>query len=646
MSLDRGRIVYYAAVSGSSILLFSIQPIITKAILPSFGGSAGVWVTAMLFFQSVLLLGYGYAWLITRFLSSRLQSLVHAGILILSLATLPVMPRIDRVLADGHNPLLSILLVLALSVGLPYLLLCSTSPLLQSWLGSWRLFALSNAASVAGLLAYPVLIEPNSRVSAQLRFWSAGYAGVVVIVCIAATLNWSKHRVELPAGHSPRRPLLWIGLATGGSVLWLAVANYLSQEVAPVPFLWVLPLSIYLLSFILCFESDQRWYRPALFRWLLPAAWIVGGYSIASGQGFVPQVAGFSFALFVWCIFCHGELARSKPADSRDLTFFYLTVALGGALGGLFVAVGAPLVFRSYLELPIGIAASFLLAMPLVYGVKSKARLIRLAVVAIAAFLVATTFRDLTGTILRERNFYGALQVIDSGSGDFAFRSLYNGRTLHGVEFLSNERKLVPTAYYGPDSGAGKALSTPGARPRRVGIVGLGVGTVAAYGRSGDLFRFYEINPAVVRIASQQFHFLSSSAARTEVLTGDGRLLLENEPPDSFDVLMLDAFSDDTIPVHLITREAFGLYVRVLHHDGVLAIHLTNRYIDLDPVVDALAAEYRKRVMHVHSIARPDEHVLDADWAIVFGRDDAAPHNATAPHLWTDDYSNLFSVLK
>ena len=646
MSFDRGRIVYYAAVSASSILLFSIQPIITKAILPAFGGSASVWVTAMLFFQSVLLLGYGYAWLITRFLSPRLQSVVHAGILILSLVALSLLPHIDLQLANANSPLLSILLVLASSVGLPYLLLCSTSPLLQSWLGSWRLYALSNAASVVALLAYPVLIEPISRVSAQLRFWSAGYAVVVVIVCVAAALNKSKQRVEVPTNHSSRHPLLWIGLATCGSVLWLAVANHLSQEVAPVPFLWVLPLSIYLLSFILCFESDSRWYRPSLFRWLLPVAWVVGGYSIASGQGFVPQVAGFSFALFVWCMFCQGELARSKPANTGELTFFYLTVAVGGALGGLLVAVAAPMVFRSYLELPIGIAASFLLAMPLVYGVRSKTRIIRLAVVAVAAFIVATTFRDLTGTILEERNFYGALQVIDSGSGDLAFRSLYNGRTLHGMEFLSREKNLVPTAYYGPDSGAGKALSIPVSGPRRVGIVGLGVGTVAAYGHKGDLFRFYEINPAVVQIASEQFHFLGSSAAHIDVLTGDGRLLLEKEPPDSFDVLLLDAFSDDSIPVHLMTREAFRLYTRLLRHDGVLAIHLTNRYIDLDPVVDALAAGERKRVVHVHSVARPEEHVLDADWAIVFGRDEAPPHHEDVRHLWTDDYSNLFSVLK
>lgn len=650
---SRGRSVYYIAIGCSSILLFSIEPIVAKSILPAFGGSAGVWVAAMLFFQVALLLGYLYAWRISRAFKPRTQSLVHGGLLILSLALLPVRPRFDRVLPGLHSPLLEILWMLLVSVGLPYFLLSATSPLLQSWFAAsyttafpWRLFAISNAASVAALLAYPVLIEPNSRTSTQMRVWSVGYAAFVAIACAAALLHFSVHRAskpeEPPSGHAENRPVLWILLAACASVLWLAVANHLSQEVAPVPFLWVLPLSIYLLSFILCFESEDRWYRPALFRWLLPAAWIVAGYSIASAQGLLREIGAFSFALFVWCMFCHGELARTKPAHRRDLTFFYATIALGGAVGGLFVAVAAPLLFHSFLELPIGIAASVLLAMPLLYGMRSKARLIRLALVAAAAFVVATGFRTLTGAVIQERNFYGALEVIDGGSGDAAFRSLYNGRTLHGVEFLSAGRGLLPTAYYGPESGVGQLLSADAPGSRRVGVVGLGIGTLAAYGRKADSFRFYEINPAVIRIASKYFHFLSGSAAQTGVLEGDGRLLLEREPSHSFDVLVLDAFSDDTIPVHLMTKEVFQVYFRVLRPTGALAIHLTNRYIDLDTVVDALAAAYGKQVRHVLSPAAPAQHILDADWAIISGTAETKqPHR-----LWTDDYSNLFEVLK
>ena len=655
MNPARGRIVYSTTIACSSLLLFSIQPVITKAILPAFGGSAGIWVTAMLFFQMVLLLGYLYAYWITR-LSPKVQSLIHATLLVVSLAVLPVKPHLEWALSGGQSPVLSILSVLLASVGLPYFLLSSTSPLLQSWYAAsytaafpWRLFALSNLASVIALLAYPVLIEPQSTGSQQLRWWSVGYAVLVAIASIAAILHLSANRVPSPTQpsteESNNRPVLWIALAACASALWLAVANHLSQEVAPVPFLWVLPLSIYLFSFILCFESDRAWYRPALFRWLLPVAWIGGGYSIAAVQGLQWEISGFSLALFVWCMFCHGELARTKPRRRQDLTFFYLMLALGGALGGLFVAVAAPNLFSTYLELPIGIAASVLLAMPLIYGLTSKKRLIRMGVIACAAFILPTMFRDY-GDVLHLRNFYGASRVTDDGSGDLAFRSLYNGRTLHGVEFLSPQKSLLPTAYYGPESGAGQVLTVAGTTPRHVGVVGLGVGTLAAYGRPGDSFRFYEINPAVIQIASRNFHFLDGSPAKTEVITGDGRLALEKESSGTFDVLVLDAFSDDSIPVHLMTKEAFGVYFRLLRNGGVLAIHLTNRYVDLDPVVDALAAAFQKRVTHIHSQANPAQHILDADWALISGHDDSQPANAQPRRLWTDDYSNLFQILK
>ena len=656
MILARGRIVYSITIACSSLLLFSIQPVITKAILPAFGGSAGIWVTAMLFFQIVLLLGYLYAWWITR-LAPKAQSLIHAALLILSLAVLPVKPHLEWALSGGQNPVLSILLVLLASVGLPYFLLSSTSPLLQSWYSAsytaafpWRLFALSNLASVVALLAYPVLIEPNSRGSQQLSWWSIGYAVLVATACIAAMLHLSSpliaDRSQPSTEGSNNRPVLWVALAACASTLWLAVANHLSQEVAPVPFLWVLPLSIYLFSFILCFESEREWYRPALFRWLLPVAWIGGGYSIAAVQGLKWEISGFSLALFVWCMFCHGELARSKPRRRQDLTFFYLMLALGGALGGLFVAVAAPNLFSTYLELPIGIAASVLLAMPLIYGLRSKKRLIRMGVIACAAFVLPTMLPDY-GDVLHLRNFYGASRVTDDGSGDLAFRSLYNGRTLHGVEFLSAKKSLLPTAYYGPESGAGQVLTVAGTTSRRVGVVGLGVGTLAAYGRPGDSFRFYEINSAVIQIASRNFHFLDGSPAKTEVILGDGRLALEKESSGSFDVLVLDAFSDDSIPVHLMTKEAFAVYFRILRgNGGVLAIHLTNRYVDLDPVVDALAASFQRRVTHIHSQADPAQHILDADWALISRHDDSPSVNARPQRLWTDDYSNLFQVLK
>ena len=263
--------------------------------------------------------------------------------------------------------------------------------------------------------------------------------------------------------------------------------------------------------------------------------------------------------------------------------------------------------------------------MALVFGLRSKKRLIRLGVIAFGSFIVATTVRDFTGDVAHMRNFYGASRVMDSGSGALAFHALYNGRTLHGVEFSAADKSMRPTTYYGPESGAGALLASPSG-PRRVGIVGLGVGTLAAYGRPGDVFRYYEINPQVIDIASKYFHFLGGSAAKIDVITNDGRLALAKEPAGSFDVLVLDAFSDDTIPVHLMTKEAFGLYFRLLKSGGALAIHLTNRSIDLDPIVDAQAAAYHKSATHVHSQAHPDRQILDADWVIISGdADSAAP---------------------
>jgi hypothetical protein len=639
MTFRRGRPLFYVSIVLSSLLLFSIQPVMAKAILPAFGGSAGVWVTAMMFFQTMLLVGYLYAWLSSRYLQRRAQGLVHLILLALSLVMLPAKPHLETI---GANPSLSIVLLLATSIGLPYLLLSSTGPLFQAWYTGvfpYRLFAVSNAGSLIALLAYPLVIEPTTSTQTQLLCWSAGFGAFALT---AATVALSQRigqadRVEPTTGN---RPLLWILLSACASVLWMAVANHLSQQVAPVPFLWILPLSIYLLSFILCFEGRWHWYRPALFRLLLPIAWIAGSYSIANPGtgGLFVEIASFSVALFIWCMFCHGELAASRPHGRQDLTFFYLMLALGGALGGIFVAAIAPNVFSTYLELPTGIVASVILSLPLLYGIRSTTRLLRIGVLALAAFVIATRFEIGAGDVVHLRNFYGALQVTDTDS----FRALYNGKTLHGVEFLAPDRSATPTTYYGPESGAGKILAAGGTN-RRVGLVGLGAGTLAAYGRAGDSFRFYEINPAVARIAAEDFRFLSGSAAHTEVLIGDGRLLLNKEPPGNFDVLVLDAFSDDSIPVHLLTEQAFAIYFRLLKPDGVLAIHLTNRYLDLQPVVDALATHFGKRVEAVHNGANPADQVLAADWALVYGH---GTTRLSAGPLWTDNYSNLFGLLR
>lgn len=651
-------------ITASGALLFLIQPIAAKTLLPRFGGSAGVWVTCMMFFQLALLLGYLYSFWITRYATPAVRTAIHLCVLGASLAVLPVRPRLDWF---PGNPTLAIVLALAASAGLPFFVLSSTGPLVQSWYAGARktelpyhLFALSNIACLLALLAYPVAIEPALAAPLQLRWWSIGFGILAVLLAIGAIHNraWTfEDRAgarEIPAADDAGKPLLWILLAACASALWLAVANYLSQEVAPVPFLWVLPLTVYLLSFVLCFGWEGC-YRPAVFRRLLPAAWLAIGWRIGwlGGAGDLRvDIPVMLAALLVLCLFCHGELARHKPVVRQDLAFFYLMAAAGGGLGGVFVGVASPALFSSYLELPVGVVGSVFLALALVYGITSRVRLIRLAVLAAAAIAIAPTFRLGTSRVAGGRNFYGTLQVRDSAASGQAVRVLYSGRTAHGAQFLSTGRRRIPTAYYGVESGIGRLLEAPAAPDRRVAIVGLGAGTLAAYGRKGDFFRFYEINPAVIAAAARDFSFLADSAAATDVVAGDGRLRLAEEAPHSFDVIVLDAFSDDAIPVHLLTREAFQLYFARLRPGGALAIHITNRYLDLGPVVAALAGALGKDVLLIHSQPDPEQQTLASDWAVVSDKGGipemlrayaGPPPPKTGPR-WTDEYSNLFQI--
>jgi SAM-dependent methyltransferase len=657
--MDRDRLSCALTISGGSVLLFAVQPIVAKAILPRFGGTAGVWVTCMLFFQVVLLLGYLYAFLLTR-CPRRVEATVHIALLIASALVLPWSTSFLQAGSDAAGPVTSILKYLAISIGLPYFLLSANSPLLQSWYaGSPRarfpygLFAWSNLASLAALLAYPIAIEPWTSTSQQLRWWSTAYLLWAPVVALTALRNPTAKPAPRMNLETPRsRPFLWIALAACASALWLAVANHLSQEVAAIPFLWVLPLSVYLLGFILCF-STEGWYRPAVFRWLLPLSWVAVSYRMTMLGGFGGlrwELPIFLGALLVWCVFCDGELARTKPESPRELAFFYLMIALGGALGAIFVALLAPAVFDRYLELPIAVTGSVLLGVRLVYHLPLQ-RIARLAVVAVAAFVFAMRFQTADGSVDRVRNFYGSLLVMDSGAGKGAVRSLFNGRTLHGAEYLAPERRSEPIAFYGPESGAGRVLEAVTMPGRRIGVIGLGTGALAGYGRRGDHFRFYEINPAVAEVAARDFHYLDDSAAAIEVVIADGRLAIEREPPGSLDILILDAFSDDSIPVHLLTREAFQAYFRCLRDDGILVAHVTNRYLDLVPVVEASAAELHKRVLLIRNVDDPGRQIRSADWAVVAGaaalqKLSLAPDAPAKTRLWTDDRSDFFHLVK
>jgi len=664
--------LYATGIFVGSFLLFQIQPMVAKMILPWFGGSAAVWITCMLFFQCALLLGYLYAHLLTRRSGPRVQAAVHVLLAAAGLLLLPVGPGPSWKPLGPEDPILHILALLAASIGLPYLALSATSPLLQAWLARggaalpYRLFALSNLASLLGLVAYPFLVEPNLTLGDQSRLWSAGYVLFVLLTAVAAAAGLRREaRAPLPApseaapGPEPKAAdrALWLAWSACGVVLLLSVTNHLTQNIAPVPFLWVLPLGLYLLSFILCFNFESAYIRSV---YLGPVAIVLVGlgfavlrYNSTTPLGLVVGV--FSFCLFGACMFCHGELARLKPA-ARHLTGYYLAIALGGAAGGALVGVAAPLLLRGTLELPLAVAACAGLLV-LAHRREGRANLALAAATGlVVATLVAWHVRDYgSDALAMDRNFYGGLRVKVSNAGtDWETRVLVHGTVAHGVQFAEPALRADTTAYYGPTSGAALALRSLGDRPARVGLVGLGVGTLAAYSRPGDVYRFYEINPMVETFARGHFTFLADAAAAVEVVTGDARLALEREPDQRYDVLVVDAFSGDAVPTHLLTIEAVRLYFRHLAPGGILALHLSNNHLDLIPVADALARALGRHALLVDSEPEED-HIFGAKWVLMTSAPLQTPEIVAAgeplwgrPGLraWTDDYSNLFEILK
>jgi SAM-dependent methyltransferase len=667
------------AVFLGAFLLFQVQPMIAKVLLPWFGGTPGVWTTCLLFFQALLLLGYGWAHIVTRF-AARTQALVHLGLLALGAACLPLAPESPEVASTARAPVSALLALLASSVALPYLALASSSPLLQAWSArnggaTYRLFALSNAGSLLGLLSYPFVVEPNLSTRAQTLVWSACF-GLFALACAGVGWAAAQRAPEKPPaaceGAEPvpalAQKLRWLALAATATALLLAVTNQMCQEVAVVPFLWVLPLSLYLVSFIVTFESE-RWYARS---WCLPVlafalTALTQAGTLGARIGVRLGVPVYALGLFVACLFCHGELAARRPARAH-LTAFYLWIALGGALGGAFVALLAPLVFRGYDEIFVALLVCALLALGCVLeerrarraaGRAAPAVLPVLVVVAVLlALVLGLRVAARTRPELREaRNFYGVFRVHDlpAPAGDGRMRYLTHGSTRHGQQYLDDARRREPTAYFGRESGIGLLLAELGDGPRRVGIIGLGAGVLAAHGRAGDTLRFYEINPLVIELARREFSFLSDSPAVIELVEGDARLALEREAPQAFDVLVLDAFSSDAIPMHLLTVEAFELYLRHLAPGGVLALHLTSRHLDLGRVVAGLAAEHGLSAFELVSAADDARALLDARWILVarsgapFERPRLVAAGATLerdePLRWTDDHCNLFAAL-
>ncbi len=742
----------------SAFLLFQVQLIVGKYILPLFGGTPAVWNTCMLCFQFLLLLGYGYAHVLGRTSNARMQGKTHAGLLIFSAVIVailwvkwgsPLTPGAAWRPSPEDNPVWKILELLFATVALPFFVLSTTGPLLQRWYSQgetsnspYRLYALSNAGSLLGLLSYPFLIEWMFTIKHQAWVWASGYvifAAICVVIAWRLSDSTAKPSPQPPslenvaAGDTPglSRYLLWIGLSACSTTMLLATTNLICQDLAVIPLLWVLPLCIYLFSFILSFSS-HRCYQRSIF-WPL--------YFVALGVEMKTNLFGFHLqtpsqivmlcvALFAVCMVCHGELASSKPA-TRYLTSFYLMVAGGGVVGGIFVVTMAPLLFLGFWELQVGLVgcglllfAAFVLRDPngktnaqlwvavlliettflitnlpnlvpaldkfpllarpefvglfaggafAIYWLLDRKRRSPASVPAnsrfpwqpVAGVLLTAVFGILvyryvqvraTQILYRERNFYGIKSVINEPETV----GLLSGSTLHGRQFKNPALRNIPLSYYRTESGIGLLLNS---YPRgnsgnlRVGVIGMGAGTLAAYGHRGDYYRFYEIDPATVELSagpSPYFYFAHDSVAKVDAVLGDARLSLEKEAKlgerQQFDVLAVDAFSSDAIPVHLLTNEALDLYLTHMRNaQGVLAFHVTNWHLDLAPVLAALAESHHLAACQVRNLGST-WILLSADPQMLRLPSLAEKSTALAltrkPVLWTDGYSNLFQVLR
>ena len=714
-------LLYGLTIAVSAFLLFLVQPVIARQILPWFGGSAAVWTTCMVFFQVTLLAGYFYAdFLIRRFQPKR-QAQIHTVLLALSLALLPITADPALRPLDGANPTGRILFLLTITVGLPYLMLSTTGPLVQAWFARtyanarvYRLYSLSNLASMLALLGYPLLVEPHAATAQQSIGWSAGYA-IFALLAVAAAWRSARPVAPNPAPPAPVAvdavddlagaeypplaaagatspvkwlSLQWLVLATLGSVLMLALTTHLSQNIASIPFLWVLPLSLYLLSFILCFDGKGLYWRR-----FYPAATAIFAAVMTAALSYRPAddkwglergivhihyaLPLYALGLFAICMFLHGELVERKPAPQL-LTRFYLIVSLGGALGGILVGVVAPLIFDGYWEAPLGLTA---VAACVAWFSPRRWQKVIGAIAALVCLGLTIDFGKHMHKDVVEitRNFYGSMRVKSTGPvhKKNALMRLVHGVILHGEQFRDPARQRETTTYYGETSGVGRAILVKRALaqlpntlqmlgmapqpmaqvPQRVGLIGMGVGTLTAYGRKGDYYHVYELNAAVEVIARRHFTYLRDSPAKIEVTLGDARLSLERQPSQQFDVLAVDAFSSDSIPVHLLTRQALAVYRRHMAPGGAIAFHVSNRYVDLVPIVRELADQAGMTAWEIQDEPPESSDLTRTNWVIVTdnaqllqaweGEEIGKPAQLKADlQGWTDDYYNLVQVLK
>ncbi len=713
-------IAFALAIFLSAFLLFQVQPLMGKAILPLFGGGAGVWTACMLFFQAGLLGGYAYAHVITERLRPSRQVILHLVLLAASLLLLPVGSVDDSWRSESvSTPTVRILLLLLIKIGPPYVLLSATGPLLQHWFSRafeskspYRLYSLSNFGSLLALISYPFLFERVWTVKHQGWAWSGGFVAFVLLCAWCGrqfsqtagdttiqtepvgdakpkTKKSNTAANEQSASASPERDTpptfgtmaLWIALAAAGSLMLLSTTNQLCQDLTVVPMLWILPLAVYLITFIICFDHD-RWYRRLLYVPLTAVSLVLINWMLHDIRS-IPmrvQLVVYVVAMFAACMVCHGELVRSKP-HPRFLTRFYLLIAAGGAVGGMIAAVLAPLLFADYWEYHLSWAMVSVLTVISLWRSnfsimkQQHQQLAAMCSIVIALALSASLLLQIYNKSLVDvetsRSFYGVLHVQESPDHYRGpMRQLVHGQTVHGLQFLNTDRQDWPTAYYGHRSGVAIALrylaqqreqegNTDGLR---IGVIGLGAGTIATYARPNDTVRFYEINEDVGRIAREQFTYLDRCRGKTEVVIGDARVVLDKERRadtfPKFDLLAIDAFSSDAIPLHLITQEAFDIYHDHLKPDGIIAFHISNNFLDLYPVVRGIAGSRQYQVRTIQS--KGDAVLLGtkrARWALATRNGDVwdfeqfklsanAKVNPLQPNLpWTDDSANLISVM-
>jgi len=729
----------------SAFLLFQVQPLISKFILPWFGGSPAVWTTAMLFFQCVLFGGYLYSHVTSTYLGLQRQTQLHIVLLLAaSIMAMFVIPMDSLKPTGDENPTLKILMLLGTCVGLPYFMLSTTGPLIQAWFSRaypgaspYRLFALSNFGSLLALASFPFLFEPNLELPQMGKFWMYGFwifAGLCVYTAIRILgmhLKQQKATAENITAAETDAPqmwqkLAWLFLPAVASMVFIATSNEVTHNVAPTPFLWIAPLGLYLITFIICFDHE-RWYIRGLFATLCAFSillfvsydsietWAQDRYQLDIALSYAQNLVLYFATMFLMCMVCHGEFVKLRPKNHRYLTEYYLFLSAGGALGGLFISFIATNFFDDYYEWPLGLLLCFAISGAVIcYLIKIKTKSLIAPAIAAVAVLVATgllgyivdPFGEGPEDLFKARNFYGTVSVSEDNiteneiskgrtyTPEDSTRHFYSGTIKHGQQFIAPERQRTPISYYHKNSGAGQAiqyvLENNPKNPIKYCVVGLGTGSLAAYARKSEGERppdecvIYEINPLVEQIARKYFWFLSNyekdTGTRCEVRIGDARLTMEREKPQDYDIIFLDAFSGDSVPAHLLTREAFEIYKKHLRKDadgkitGMLVLHITNSYLNLYPIVKNAAEQvmkmkytsiYRKRY-HEDELTPNEERTYSDKFAMrthyfIMSNDEkylekhpkisrieegkAVDYNLPGIPLWTDHYSNLFDIL-